>query len=439
MRRRFLTGDATHEKLAELLRDNPEGMGIACDELKRLLSSLERDGREDARGFLLEAWNGDGSYTSDRIGRGTIDTPALCLGLIGGIQPGPLSAYLRSAIRGGQGDDGFMQRFSLAVWPDVTGKWRDVDRWPDGEARRTAATIIARLASLNRSKVLALGGECDAGDEADPAAVPFLRFTSDAHVLFLDWRTGYEARLRGGELSDVMEAHLAKYRKLVPSMALLCHLAEWAASDAIAEMGPIPLTAVRRALAWADYLESHARRLYAEEAEPAVPAAHDLAKKIVAGKLGRWDENLDAPAFGMAAGGVTVGGARCVRFTLREVYRKGWSRLNTVEDAAAAIAVLVDHGWLAEVEVSGTGGRDAYELTVNPSALATAEPAGDGEDRHVGGHTQKPRGTYRTALTELTKAPSVSSVSEREGGSAGFVCPPPAAAAAQPTRKVVRI
>ena len=32
------------------------------------------------------------------------------------------------------GDDGLLQRFQLAVWPDVAGPWRKVDRWPTGRS-----------------------------------------------------------------------------------------------------------------------------------------------------------------------------------------------------------------------------------------------------------------------------------------------------------------
>jgi hypothetical protein len=31
-----------------------------------------------------------------------------------------------------------LQRFQLAVWPDVGGRWRNVDRWPNAEESRVA-------------------------------------------------------------------------------------------------------------------------------------------------------------------------------------------------------------------------------------------------------------------------------------------------------------
>ena len=77
---------------------------------------MEKSGQEQARSFYLEAWNGTGRFTYDRIGRGTIDIEATIVSLIGAIQPGPLQAYLSSSSNDAS-DDGLIQRFQLLVWP----------------------------------------------------------------------------------------------------------------------------------------------------------------------------------------------------------------------------------------------------------------------------------------------------------------------------------
>jgi len=56
-------------------------MLVLRDELSGWLRALDKPGREGDREFYLEAWNGTGSYTVDRIGRGTIHIPTLTLGL----------------------------------------------------------------------------------------------------------------------------------------------------------------------------------------------------------------------------------------------------------------------------------------------------------------------------------------------------------------------
>jgi hypothetical protein len=57
-------------------------------------------------------------------------------------------------------------------------------------------------------------------------ALPYLRFNIEAYDIFAEWRSALEARLRSGELHVALEAHLAKYRKLVPGLALIYHLAD---------------------------------------------------------------------------------------------------------------------------------------------------------------------------------------------------------------------
>lgn len=114
-RQRFQTQDGTVEKIGELLNENPRGLLVNRDELIGWFRSLDRDGREGDRAFYLEAWNGNRGFTYDRIGRGTMDIAALCISIFGAITPGSLSSYVYQANRGGNGDDGLLQRFQVFV------------------------------------------------------------------------------------------------------------------------------------------------------------------------------------------------------------------------------------------------------------------------------------------------------------------------------------
>src|SRR5215475_12314474 len=101
--RRYMVNDSTVEKMGELLNQNPNGLLLFLDELTGWLRTLDREGHENDRAFYLESWNGSGSYTYDRIGRGTLNITAACVSILGGIQPGPVTDYLRAAVRGGAG------------------------------------------------------------------------------------------------------------------------------------------------------------------------------------------------------------------------------------------------------------------------------------------------------------------------------------------------
>lgn len=327
-RRRYMANDATVEKLGELLNQNRNGLLVFRDELIGLLKSLDREGQEGARAFYLEAWNGVGRFTYDRIERGTLDIEACCLSVIGGIQPGVIGEYLRAAARGGKGDDGLIQRFQLLVWPNVSKTWCNVDRWPDTDARRQA---YATFLSLDALDVRALETKSDG---SDVEGIPYLRFADDAQGRFDAWRATLEHTIRCGEEHPALEAHLAKYRSLVPTLALLIHLADEG-------IGPVTVTALERAIGWARYLESHARKMYAQVTSSDILSARNLAQRILDGALG--DE-----------------------FSLRDVYRRHWSALTTREEARQAVAVLMDHGWLVAVR-EDTAGAPRTKFLVNPA------------------------------------------------------------------------
>lgn len=317
--RRYLVNDTTVEKLGDLLSKNPHGLLLFRDELNGFFRTFERQGHEADRAFYLECWNGDGSFTYDRIGRGTVHIEGACLSVLGSIQPGPLAELVR-AMRGG-GDDGLLQRFQIMVWPDVSATWRNVDRTPDLRARDQITALIEALATR------------EAGDE-----IPVLHFADDAQELFDGWRADLERRLRSGEDHPAVEAHLAKYRSLIPSIALLLHLVE-------SDEDRVSLVATERAIGWGEYLESHARRIYAPAVSGDMDAARLLAEKITAGKIGG-------------------------RFSLRDVYRNGWTGLSTVELAQAAVRVLVEFDWLREGREE-TQGRTATVYAVNPHVAPT--------------------------------------------------------------------
>ncbi len=329
--RRYRTSDSTVEKLGELFQENPTGLLLFRDELSGWLRNLERQGREGDREFFLEAWNGDGAFTVDRIGRGTKHIPALCLSVCGGIQPGKLTAYIEDAVSGGYGDDGLMQRFQLLVWPDIPTTWTNVDRYPDTSAKNAAYRIYERLDEVAPAW---LGAQ---QDEAD--TLPYLSFAPDAQDLFDAWRSELEATLRDGSLdSPVLESHLAKYRSLMPSLALLFHLVDVAHHQA-----PQPQVSIEAAIlaaAWCDFLRPHAERVYAGVLDGDLHAAHALAEHIRCGDVRDGDQ-------------------------VRSVYRRHWSTLDTPERIGDALAILERHAWL-RVEERPTNGRPSDVLIFNP-------------------------------------------------------------------------
>lgn len=341
--RRYLVNDSTVEKLGEILRENPNGVLVFRDELTGWLRTLDREGHENDRAFFLESWNGDGSYTFDRIGRGTIHIEAVCLSILGGIQPGPLAEYVREAARNGSGADGLLQRFQLLVWPDDPKDWHNVDRWPDTVSKNRAFEVFRKLADLDPSSIGAEGGSVSfvgSPPLESEGKIPFLRFDPEAQEVFDTWREILETeKLRAGE-PDMIEGALSKYRSLIPSLALLFHLAD-------VGKGPVGMDSILRAIDWGDYLESHMRRVYAGTNKPALLGAHSFLQKIRERKI------FDG-------------------MTLREIYRKEWSGLDR-ESLRGILEILEDYG-LARIEISESGsgikgGRKSMVIRINPKVL----------------------------------------------------------------------
>src|SRR5215208_7649717 len=113
--------------------------------------------------------------------------------------------------------------------------------------------------------------------------IPAVRFTRDAQEIFDQWRNELEVRLRSTELPPALESHLAKYRSLMPSLALIFQLIEFV--DGSGDGGAVGLRPTIQAAAWCEYLETHARRLYSSAANPAMEGARALLDRIRKGDV----------------------------------------------------------------------------------------------------------------------------------------------------------
>lgn len=341
--RRYKSNDTTIEKLGELLRDNPAGLLVLRDELVGLISSWDREGREGDRAFYLEAWNGDGSFDTDRIGRGSIFIPNLCVSLFGGIQPDKLNGYLEQAAHA-LANDGMLQRFQVLVFPDHRAwEWRD--RTPAKEARDRAFAVYDALAAFEPE---AWG----AAPADDFAKFPHFRFDEAAQEIFIEWSAGMHRLKLPTEDHPIVAQHLAKYDKLLPALALILHLVDCAANG---RRGPITAESAFRAAAWCEYLEAHARRCYGLLTDDGLRAAQALADKVRQGKL------QDG-------------------FTGREVRRHQWRSLTADQAVTAALDWLEDEHWLRAQEVGGLGpgtGRRTHRYFINPKAVRPSRSGGD--------------------------------------------------------------
>ena len=330
---RFRTNDTTYEAIGQLLISNPNGILIERDELVSLLRHLDREEQVVARGFYMSGWDGKQPYTFDRITRGHLHIEALCISILGNTQPARISEYVRRANLGGSGGDGLIQRFSLMTWPDVEPGWRNVDECLTTASRERAWSVFVRMSELTETN-LCVGTE---GARKGPYdKTPFFRFDQAALSEFVSWREDLEQRIRGHRLSPAVEGHLAKYRKLVPALALINHMIDGC-------QGQVGLAALRKAIAFSRYLESHAHRIYG--------AANAI--EVIAGK---------AILEHVRAGELEDG------FTARDAHQHRWSNLTEHAWVQAGLELLVDLNYVAaqRAPISQSGGRPKITYTINP-------------------------------------------------------------------------
>ncbi len=320
--RRYIINDATVEKLGELLNQNPNGLLLERDELIGWFRNLDREDRANDRSFFIEAFNGSGTYTYDRIGRGTTHIESNTLSLIGGIQPARLRPYVWSAINQGSGDDGLIQRFQLLVYPDDTGAWRNVDRWPDGAAKDRAFKLFQRLDDLPMQS------------PNEEGRIPGVRFDDEGQAVFDKWRCELEAKVRQPDIHPAIESHLVKYRSLMPSLALIIN------ECAVGHLRPVTRESAVMAAAWCQFLEAHALRIYGAAINPTVQNAITILERR---------DKLEKT------------------FKPREIQQKGWAGLAELAYIKAAIGELIDSGHLAEnIKQNEAGGRPSLSYSWNP-------------------------------------------------------------------------
>jgi hypothetical protein len=330
--KRYITNDVTIEKLAEILAENPDGILYYADELMRFLKGLDRAGREADRAFYLESWNGNGSFEVDRIGRGSIHVPALCVSLLGGIQPGPLVQYVMDAVEDADKADGLLQRFQVMVYPDLRSEPTDLA--PDAKARNRAYSVFEKLANLNAEEFGAVAGP----NEADN--VPSVGFSEEAQEIFNQWRAEFEQRYNSPDQSVAIQSHMLKYRSLFASLALIFEAVDFV--DGSSKGGEVGKLSALRAAGWCEYLESHALRVYSPLMDTPERRAELLLNKILTKEI--------RP------------GAK-----VREIYRKQWSGLRSHESVVEALEILAQLGWVRIAKVNPAGrGRPTEVLRVHP-------------------------------------------------------------------------
>lgn len=287
---RLLVGDATPEALAAILAEN-YGVLAVVDELKGLLASWQKEGREDARAFYLSAYSGEGQPV-DRIGRGMTYLYRPMVALLGGIQTGPWYRVFKEAQGLSSGADGLLQRFTPVMV--VAGP-------PERDPPPLPQRLLEEYTHLvEKAWEVEEGLEVSLGDK-------------DALKLWREWE--YENRLEARKegYPESWQSYLAKRAGLTIRLAAILALASGRKAILQEDLG-------RAILLAQEVLEPHARAAWRVARDAKGPLAQRLARTLL-------------------AKGVE-------RFTLREVYTREWAGITTSEEARDALFLLERAGWV---------------------------------------------------------------------------------------------
>ena len=135
-------------------------------------------------------------------------------------------------------------------------------RFKDGTEQKSGEYLQAVLEKIANTKDFQ---DFDAS-VTEYEKVPFFTFDNEAQETFKLWLIANEKKI-ANEPDNAMKEHLAKFPDLFARLCLIFHVLELA-ENAARNQGEqnlkyVPARHAKMAVQWCDYLESHARRIYA--------------------------------------------------------------------------------------------------------------------------------------------------------------------------------
>lgn len=201
--KRVVTEDSSPEKVAEILANNEHGLALIDDELSGWFSRMEKyagaKGSGADRAFWLKSFGG-GSYSVDRIGRGSIWVPNISINLLGGIQPDPLRKIAKDLT-----DDGLLQRMFVIM---LAPSGYDKDE-PASVREDVYVNLINRLYGLRTDYA---AGKCFSFSEEAQS------FRSDMANLH------HEMEVNWSRINKRVATHIGKFDGLFGRLSLLLHI-----------------------------------------------------------------------------------------------------------------------------------------------------------------------------------------------------------------------
>ena len=249
---RFIVSDTTVEALAPILRANPRGLLLACDELAGWIGSFDRysgkgKGKASAdAAHWLSMFNAEPILVDRKTGTPrTIYVPQAAVCVAGGIQPGTL----RRALGWEHRESGLAARLLVTCPPRQVKRWTEADIDPDLEAG--LARLLDRLYELQAIP--------DADGNPQPVLVHLSEDAKAAWVAYYNTHAVEHADLTGD-----LAAAWSKLEEYAARIALVVHFTRWAAGDPdLTDPDHVDLASMNAGIALAQWFKHEARRVYA--------------------------------------------------------------------------------------------------------------------------------------------------------------------------------
>lgn len=327
----FYTNDATPEALAELFKYNHRGILYFKDELKGLFVLFSKQGYETLRALLNEAWNGAKSFRSARILRGMIEVKSATISVLGAAQPDVIRESFKEELQKGSGGDGLIARFQLCSIYNA----RDLKE-PD-------ITVNLQTESRYVESILMALHECTKNYNLNGvSSFPALYLSENGFKLFCDYQKKIDTVLKSDHPSTAYICHIGKFGRLILGLSAQFHIVESAVNNLPTDR-PIDVKWVRLAIKWADFMDEQAKLLY-------LSISKNNSVKTLISRIKRGD---------------IVDGS-----SLRSIYRKNWSGLQTREDILTAIENISDSNWVTLVISTPRGGGPRTDIIrLNPQLI----------------------------------------------------------------------
>jgi hypothetical protein len=317
--KRYKTTNPTFKGLHSLIYNNPNGLLLAMDEINGLFKIIGRKGQEEYRAYLLECFMGFGSYDMDRMTVKSESAKNLVLSIVGNIQPDVLAPYVNSAIKASNENDGWLNRFLLMVYPDSNSKTETTAQIHNEELHTSMLSLLiaiddSNFGFANSSKVTERN----------------VRLSTLAEDKFSAWKNSAKDSYSSAEMPGVLSSHFNKYDKLVGGLSLIFEIISVYSNNSKQplKVKEVKSKSVKQAIAFADYLASHAKKVFDHDANIVEKNAEVILKNLH--KLNR-------------------------RFTTRGVYQYEWEGLPRDKSIRESLDYLAQHYFIKHDDKSVRG------------------------------------------------------------------------------------